>query len=203
LRKNKHSNQGFTLIEVLISIVILSLIAVITSNFLKSSIQSRDFVSVKSKKIYEFNLLTSTLNEDLINAVNIPLTNFRGDIEKATFIGGANTDSFSFITKAITQDISSKDLVRVEYVLENQSLVRRQYYAASPANPLEYMETMLYEDVGNLQLEFADKTQWYYAWPQGPITQRQIPNLIKVSITNKQNESFVWIVNPSINTTYE
>jgi len=185
LRKNKHSNQGFTLIEVLISIVILSLIAVITSNFLKSSIQSRDFVSVKSKEIYEFNLLTNTLNE------------------KATFIGGANTDSFSFITKAITQDISSKDLVRVEYVLENQSLVRRQYYAASPANPLEYMETMLYEDVGNLQLEFADKTQWYYAWPQGPITQRQIPNLIKVSITNKQNESFVWVVNPSINTIYE
>jgi type II secretion system protein J len=203
LRKNKHSNQGFTLIEVLISIVILSLIAVITSNFLKSSIQSRDFVSVKSKEIYEFNLLTNTLNEDLINAVNIPLTNFRGDMEKATFIGGANTDSFSFITKAITQDISSKDLVRVEYVLENQSLVRRQYYAASPANPLEYMETMLYEDVGNLQLEFADKNQWYYAWPQGPITQRQIPNLIKVSITNKQNESFVWIVNPSINTIYE
>ena len=203
MRKNKHSNQGFTLIEVLISIVILSLIAVITSNFLKSSIQSRDFVSVKSKKIYEFNLLTSTLNEDLINAVNIPLTNFRGDMEKATFIGGANTDSFSFITKAITQDISSKDLVRVEYVLENQSLVRRQYYAASPANPLEYMETMLYEDVGNLQLEFAGKTQWYYAWPQGPITQRQIPNLIKVSITNKQNESFVWVVNPSINTIYE
>ena len=203
MRKNKHSNQGFTLIEVLISIIILSLIAVITSNFLKSSIQSRDFVSVKSKEIYEFNLLTNTLNEDLINAVNIPLTNFRGDMEKATFIGGANTDSFSFITKAITQDISSKDLVRVEYVLENQSLVRRQYYAASPANPLEYMETMLYEDVGNLQLEFAGKTQWYYAWPQGPITQRQIPNLIKVSITNKQNESFVWIVNPSINTTYE
>ncbi|MBC8221569.1 MAG: prepilin-type N-terminal cleavage/methylation domain-containing protein [SAR86 cluster bacterium] len=203
MRKNKHSNQGFTLIEVLISIVILSLIAVITSNFLKSSIQSRDFVSVKSKEIYEFNLLTNTLNEDLINAVNIPLTNFRGDIEKATFIGGANTDSFSFITKAITQDISSKDLVRVEYVLENQSLVRRQYYAASPANPLEYMETMLYEDVGNLQLEFADKTQWYYVWPQGPITQRQIPNLIKVSITNKQNESFVWVVNPSINTIYE
>ena len=69
-------------------------------------------MSGKSQDIYEFNLLTSTLTNDLINAVNIPLINFRGDSEKATFIGGANTDSFSFITKAITQDISSKDLVR-------------------------------------------------------------------------------------------
>ena len=112
MKKNKDHKKGFTLIEVLISIVILSLIAVITSNFLKSSIQSRDLVSGKSQDIYEFNLLTSTLTNDLINAVNIPLINFRGDREKATFIGGANTDSFSFITKAITQDISSKDLVR-------------------------------------------------------------------------------------------
>ena len=121
----------------------------------------------------------------------------------ATFIGGANTDSFSFITKAITQDISSKDLVRVQYILENQSLLRRQYYAASPANPLEYMETIMFEDVDNFQLEFADKTQWFYVWPQGPITQRQIPNLIKISIINNKNESFTWIINPKINTVYD
>ena len=203
MKKNKDYKKGFTLIEVLISIVILSLIAVITSNFLKSSIQSRDLVSAKSQDIYEFNLLTSTLNEDLINAVNVPLTNFRGDREKATFIGGANTDSFSFTTKAITQEISSKDLVRVQYVLDNQSLVRRQYYAASPANPLEYMETVLFEDINNLQLEFADKTRWFYAWPQEQITQRQIPSLVKVLITTNQDESFVWIVNPNINTLYE
>ena len=83
MKKNKDHKKGFTLIEVLISIVILSLIAVITSNFLNSSIQSRDLVSGKSQDIYEFNLLTSTLTNDLINAVNIPLINFRGDIEKA------------------------------------------------------------------------------------------------------------------------
>ena len=81
MKKNKDHKKGFTLIEVLISIVILSLIAVITSNFLNSSIQSRDLVSGKSQDIYEFNLLTSTLTNDLINAVNIPLINFRGDIE--------------------------------------------------------------------------------------------------------------------------
>jgi hypothetical protein len=81
--------------------------------------------------------------------------------------------------------------------------VRRQFYAASPANPLEYMETILFEGIDNFQLEFADKTRWFYSWPQEPMTQRQIPSLIKVSITNIQDESFVWIVNPNINTVYE
>lgn len=203
MKKNNYPNKGFTLIEVLISIVILSLIAVITSNFLKSSIQSRDFISVKSQEIYEFNLVSSTLNEDLINAVNIPLTNFRGDLENATFIGDANSDSFSFITKMIVQDISSKTLVKVQYVLENQSLLRRQYFAASPANQFEYIETIMFEDIDTLELEFADKTKWYYAWPQGPITQKQIPSLVKILITNNQNESFAWIISPNIKTVYE
>ncbi|MDB2629207.1 MAG: prepilin-type N-terminal cleavage/methylation domain-containing protein [Proteobacteria bacterium] len=203
MKKNKNFDRGFTLIEVLISIVILSLIAIITSNFLQSSIQSRDFVSAKSQEIYEFNLLTNTLNEDLINAVNIPLTNFRGDIEMATFIGSANTDSFSFITKVNAGDFSTKSLRKVQYILENQSLLRRQYYAAAPANPSEYLETVLFKDIDNLELEFADKTRWYYVWPQGPITQRQIPTLVKISIKNNQNESFAWIINPHINTVYE
>ena len=104
MKKNKDFKKGFTLVEVLISIVILSLIAVITSNFLKSSIQSRDLVSGKSQYIYEFNLLTSTLNEDLINAVNVPLINFRGDSEKATFIGGADTDSCLLYTSPSPRD---------------------------------------------------------------------------------------------------
>ena len=65
------------------------------------------------------------------------------------------------------------------------------------------METVLFEDINNLQLEFADKTRWFYAWPQGQITQRQIPSLVKVLITTNQDESFEWIVNPNINILYE
>ena len=68
---------------------------------------------------------------------------------------------------------------------------------------MEYMETRLFKDIDNFQLEFADKTRWFYAWPQEPITQKQFPNLIKVSITNNQDESFVWIINPNINTVHE
>ena len=52
-------------------------------------------MSGKSQAIYEFNLLTSTLTSDLINAANIPLINFRGDMEKATFIGGANSIEYT------------------------------------------------------------------------------------------------------------
>ena len=71
------TSKGFTLIEVLISIFILSVIAVITTSFLQSTIQSKDIVFRKSQETHQFNLLSSSLQEDLMNAQNIPLTNFR------------------------------------------------------------------------------------------------------------------------------
>ena len=42
---------------------------------------------------------------------------------------------------------------------KNQSLFRRQYYAASASKSLEIYGTKLFEDIDNLQLEFADKTR--------------------------------------------
>ena len=86
------TSKGFTLIEVLISIFILSVIAVITTSFLQSTIQSKDIVFRKSQETHQFNLLSSSLQEDLMNAQNIPLTNFRGVSEGASFIGGLSED---------------------------------------------------------------------------------------------------------------
>ena len=72
LKKNRQLTNGFTLIEVLISLVILSIIAVITSSFLQSSIASKEMVFTKSSQTFQFNLLADALRDDVTNAVNIP-----------------------------------------------------------------------------------------------------------------------------------
>ena len=78
LKNNNFYKPGFTLIEVLISIVILSIITIITSSFLQSSIESRELVSTKSDQTQEINLLSNTLRTDINNAINVPLINFDG-----------------------------------------------------------------------------------------------------------------------------
>ena len=203
MKTNKYFKGGFTLIEVLISLVILSIVTLITSNFLKSSIESKDFVSRKSQDTYKFNLLSNTLDQDLIHAVNVPMTDFRGGLKYATFIVVSNSSSFTFTTKTLTKDLNLKSLVRVQYLLQDESFLRRQYYAASPSNTNEYLETELFKNIKDFKLEFADKNRWYFIWPIGPITQRQIPHLVKVSIINNQNEKFIWVIKPSIDTVYE
>ena len=203
LKRNNSISRGFTLIEVLVSIVILSVIAVITFNFLQSSIQSKEIVFRKSHEILQLNLLSNTLQEDFINAVNTPLKNFRGESERGTLIGGVNANSFAFVTKAASKYKTSKSLVRVQYLLENNAFLRRQYYAAAPSNPNEYIETVLFNNIKDFNLEFADNANWYYFWPQGGLTVRKIPTLVKVSIRNNQNQSFTWIIKPNLPNAYE
>ncbi|GIS01331.1 MAG: hypothetical protein CM15mP102_21510 [Flavobacteriales bacterium] len=44
LKVSFHMNKGFTLIEILISLVILSVILLVTSNILESSLETEKFV---------------------------------------------------------------------------------------------------------------------------------------------------------------
>ena len=202
------TSKGFTLIEVLISIFILSVIAVITTSFLQSTIQSKDIVFRKSQETHQFNLLSSSLQEDLMNAQNIPLTNFRGVSEGASFIGGLSEESFSFITKDVSKHIPSSSLVRVQYLLDNSSFLRRQYYAAAPSSPGEYLETTLFEDVDELNLMFSDlqpflktlsyEVSWHYSWPpSNALSERKIPTLMQITI-NKNDQSFLWVIKPIV-----
>lgn len=192
------TSKGFTLIEVLISIFILSVIAVITTSFLQSTIQSKDIVFRKSQETHQFNLLSSSLQEDLMNAQNIPLTNFRGVSEGASFIGGLSEESFSFITKDVSKHIPSSSLVRVQYLLNNSSFLRRQYYAAAPSSPGEYLETTLFEDVDELNLMFSDGVSWHYSWPpSNALSERKIPTLMQITI-NKNDQSFLWVIKPIV-----
>ena len=50
------NNKGFTIIEVLVSLVILSMIAIVSSNILKSSLESEQETSAQLNSIKELSL---------------------------------------------------------------------------------------------------------------------------------------------------
>ena len=57
-------NKGFTIIEVLISLVILSVITLITSNILKSSLDTEYQTSNHLNKIKDINLSSSKIRRE-------------------------------------------------------------------------------------------------------------------------------------------
>ena len=203
MKKNNSVTQGFTLIEVLISIVILSIITIITSTFLQSSINSKNLVFNKSADILQINLFGDRLKQDLVNAVNVPLLDQRGEIMEATFQGDINSKIFSFVTRATSNTLSSKLLVKVQYYLKDNELIRRQFFAASPSSSEDYYETVLFTGVKDIELEFSNGTSWFYFWPQDSFSKKQIPTLVKVVVDMGEDTIFTWIIDPQVRSYYE
>ncbi len=203
MKKNNLPSKGFTLIEVLISLVILSIITVITSSFLQSSIQSKEIVFSKSAHTLKINLLADALREDVTNAVNIPLLDSRGEPQTRTFYSGQNSDSFTFITKIRSGKSFSSSMVQVQYLVEDDKLLRRQFFAPAPSNLSRFSETVLLQNIKNINFEFSDNNTWFYFWPTDQLTSLKFPRLIKIDLENQDEQIFSWIVHSNHKNIYE
>ena len=91
--------KGFTLIEVLVSLIILSMIAVISSNILQSSLETERLSSDRLQSARKLNFSSITLKRDIRQIINVPLRDFYGNQINGTFIGNNTENIMTFNTK--------------------------------------------------------------------------------------------------------
>ena len=197
----KNNSKGFTLIEVLVSIVILSIIAVVSTNFLQSSVEARDESSKKLQNIKELNIASSILRRDIRQIINVPMRDYFGNNLKGNFIADTASDSLVFTT-LVNASYSTSRIRRFEYLYQNNALIRKQYYADNPYSYDEFFETTLLEDISEIEFSYLGTSKWYASWPIDLITQRKIPELIKITFT-RNNLEYEWIINPNIDYVYK
>ena len=137
----KNNSKGFTLIEVLVSIVILSIIAVVSTNFLQSSVEARDESSKKLQNIKELNIASSILRRDIRQIINVPMRDYFGNNLKGNFIADTASDSLVFTT-LVNASYSTSRIRRVEYLYQNNALIRKQYYADNPYSYDEFLKQL-------------------------------------------------------------
>jgi type II secretion system protein J len=190
-------NKGFTLIEVLVSLVILSMIAVISSNILQSSLELERTSSQRLSSARSLNFSSILIRRDIRQIINVPLKDFYGNPMSATLIGNNEDKRIMFNTKIKSISNNSSPIKRVEYVLEDNKFIMRQFFSTNPYDADEFIDTFLIEDISQMDIEFMFQRQWYQQWPISPITERQIPTLIKFKF-KKNQEAYEWIVEPNI-----
>ena len=191
------NNKGFTIIEVLVTLIILSMIAIITSNILQSSLESEKESTQRLNSIKELNLASSILRRDIRQIANVSIKDFYGNKMYGTFISELNSDNLMFTTKVKSFSNEVSPLKRVQYVVEDKSFVRKQYYSLNPYNQDEYSKLIIINDIDELQLSFLNENKWHQSWPVSPITSKKIPTLIKIEFS-LDNKDYNWIINPNI-----
>ena len=191
------NNRGFTIIEVLVSLVILSIIAVISTNILQSSIDTERQTSEHLNNIKELNLSSSILRRDIRQIVNITSRDFYGNQNYGTFIADKGSQGFTFNTriKSLSNEVSP--IKRVQYLLDETNLYRRQFFSSNPYDQEDFIESIIITNITDLSISFFHENKWHQMWPVSVKTSRKIPLLIKMKFKVNKKE-FIWLIEPNI-----
>ena len=191
------NSKGFTIVEVLVSLIILSIIAVISSNILQSSLDTERDTTRHLNSIKELNLSSSIIRRDLRQIVNIPSRDFFGNNLYGTLIGSMDSQSISFSTriKSLSNEVSP--IKKVQYILEKDILVRRQYFSSNPYDQSAYNESQLLIDISELRFSFMYENKWHNSWPINLITSKKIPTIVRLDFTTN-GKDYHWMIEPNI-----
>lgn len=192
--------KGFTLIEVLISLVILSIIAIVSTNFLQSSIDLRNQSKSKVDDIKVFNLGVSTIRRDLMSVVNLPMRDNFGN-QLPNFIGSNADKKITFLGFINRIDSSRSSISRIEYLFYDTKFIRRVYFTADPYDYDDYIDSVIFNNIDDVEISFLVDNRWFTEWPAGQTAAYMIPKLVKIEINDKDRD-FEIIINPNIDYVY-
>ena len=192
--------KGFTLIEVLISLVILSIIAIVSTNFLQSSIDLRNQSKSKVDDIKVFNLGVSTIRRDLMSTVNLPMRDNFGN-QLPNFIGSNTDKKITFLGFINRIDSSRSSISRIEYLFDDTKFIRRVYFTADPYDYDDHIDSVIFNNIDDLEISFLSDNRWFTEWPAGQTAAYKIPKLVKIEINDKDRD-FEIIINPNIDYVY-
>ena len=192
--------KGFTLIEVLISLVILSIIAIVSTNFLQSSIDLRNQSKSKVDDIKVFNLGVSTIRRDLMSTVNLPMRDNFGN-QLPNFIGSNTDKKITFLGFINRIDSSRSSISRIEYLFDDTKFIRRVYFTADPYDYDDHIDSVIFDNIDDVEISFLSDNRWFTEWPAGQTAAYKIPKLVKIEI-NDNDRDFEIIINPNIDYVY-
>jgi len=190
-------NKGFTIIEVLVSLAILSMIALVSSNILKSSLATEQQTKQHLDSIKELNLASTIVRRDIRQIVNVSSKDFYGNDMYGTFISPINSQSLMFSSNIKSLSDEKSPIKRIQYELVDGTLNRKQFFSSNPYEPDDYTNTELINNIDYLEFTYLYENSWHESWPISLITSKKIPTLIKIEFS-KQNKDYSWIIDPNI-----
>ena len=151
---NRHNEEGFTLVEVLISLFIFALISAGTMTALTQSLQGTDRLAASMDELNQLNVARAIMRADM---AALSLRQSRDEL------GGFHpyvltTDGealLSFTRRGIENPSGLEkrgDLERVEYRFEKGALIRRSYAHENPAQLAASFDRVLLNDLQDAKL---------------------------------------------------
>ena len=176
--RHKYKNQqGFTLVEVMVALLIFSILSAATLAVLTSTLQSKTQMQAQQETLRARAIVRILLKEDFAQTVIIPKKDAYGQVLPVFFSGG-NIGDNRLLTLSRTGwgnpgGIERRsDLQAVDYRLEKGILIRRtamRFNGADISDPKQYLDQALLPNIERIDMQFYDGAEWTDNWVTGPL----------------------------------
>ena len=162
------SNSGFTLIEVLVSTLIVGMILssiFFTLGFLNINLDRL----TKNHKHYEaFISSLSIIEQDLKTLSTRTVRDEFGDFEPSIIINDKSDKKMIFSRLIFDEKKLTHHTYRIEYHFSNQSLKRNIWNVLDRVQNSDYQTQYLDKNIRDISISVTDNNlQWYQVWPVG------------------------------------
>ena len=194
--------QGFTLLELLVSLAIFALIGAMAYGGLQQVLEQRQSTELRSQQLADLQKSYRIMQRDLEQVINRGIRNQFGDPIDA-LVGGSGYDGieFSRAGHANPAGFLRSDVQRVAYVPDQDTLIRRTWRVLDRAQDSLPDEEVLVEGLQQFTIRFLDDAdEWRDNWPpQQTLTQTggagvtDLPRAAQVEIALDDVGTLSWI----------
>lgn len=186
---------GFTLVEVLISLSMTAMVAVIAYTGLSAAISAVESNEARIQELEDVQIAWSVIARDVRQAVPRPIVDEYGD-EQPALSGGATEDYPLRFTRsgwANPGEWRRSELQRIRYVWRDLQLWRQSWVVLDRIAEGEPQEVLLLDEVDDFKIRFlntdvegfADRPfggEWEDSWPLED-GDRLLPEAVELTIT--------------------
>ena len=194
--------QGFTLLELLVSLAIFALIGAMAYGGLQQVLEQRQATEAQSQQLADLQKSYRIMQRDLEQVINRGIRNQFGDPIDA-LVGGSGYDGieFSRAGHANPAGFLRSDLQRVAYVPDQDTLLRRTWRVLDRAQDSLPDEEVLVEGLQQFTIRFLDDAdEWRDNWPPqqtqtqtGGVGVTDLPRAAQVEIVLDDVGTLSWV----------
>ena len=163
--------QGFTLFELLVAMVIFAVLGTAAYQGLFQTQRIRDGVLARSDQLAELRQAFYWISDDIAQVINRPVRNSVGSLESGLQFSEAGDAMLTFtragwINPAADVMPPRSNLQRISYVLEGDRFLREYHYHLDRADDESIRRRRLITGVDSVTMRFLDAGgDWHDQWP--------------------------------------
>ncbi len=198
----RNTQPGFTLMEVLIALFILSLLTMMAVSGLNAILRAQSHQVDAAHELQAWQFTYTWLDQDLSQYVAREVLDSQGEPLPALMLSsdlnlsrlGLPGEILLAVTRGgITDPKNKSSLQRVAYTLNNKELIRYTYPVLDVAGVTRPISQVLLQNVVNMRLRYlSDQGTYYQNW-RDYTGEALTPMAIEFQITHENGHNITWL----------